>query len=43
MITRLGLWGGPRPLYGSFAGKIEAPNVTANWSSDYNLHLDIIR
>ena len=24
MITRLGLYGGPRGLYGSFAGKVEA-------------------
>ena len=24
-ITRLGLYGGPRGLYGSFAGKAEAP------------------
>ena len=27
MVTRLGLYGGPRPPYGSFAGKVEAEEV----------------
>ena len=26
-MTRLGLYGGPRPPYGSFAGKVEAEEV----------------
>lgn len=29
MVTRLGLYGGPRSLYGSFAGKTEQEIVVA--------------
>lgn len=42
MVTRLGLYGGPRGLYGSFAGKEESVPDKAAWSSNYNLLLDII-
>lgn len=40
MITRLGLYGGPRGLYGSFAGKtvaipVNAPGQTYTIPRDY--------
>ncbi len=42
MITRLGLYGGARIPYGSFAGKVAAPPTGASWTSNYDLLLDII-
>jgi hypothetical protein len=42
MLTRLGLYGGARAVYGSFAGKVPAPPVGSNWSSNYNFQHDIL-
>ena len=42
MVTRLGLYGGPRKPYGSFAGKVEQAPEGVKWSSNYDLTLDII-